>query len=67
MEKHYKLVDIELILLKIIIWKNDDFDIAKVDQEKNLNSLRNWRYKHANDPVIRLADNVVLFLLSGKR
>lgn len=66
MKLHYRSADIELLLLDIMVWRDDEISLVEDDSGKNLDEFTRWTRSQNSERFDRKGLISIFVLLCGR-
>ena len=66
MRLHYRSADIELLLLDIMVWRDDEISLVEDDSGKNLDEFTRWTRSQNSERFDRKGLISIFVLLCGR-
>ena len=66
MRLHYRSADIELLLLDIMVWRDDEISLVEDDSGKNLDEFTRWTISQNSERFDRKGLMSIFVLLCGR-
>ena len=67
MQLHYRSADIELLLLDIMVWRDDEISLVEDDSDENLNMFTRWTRSQNSERFDRKGLISIFVLICGRK